>query len=136
MGRRILLAAALTLALAPSIALAGEAKKKEGAAAAPTVTYMALSPLNISIAKLIGGRTVLTVEVGLDIPDPALNAQAALLTPRLTAAYLETLQAFGAGLLPGAPPNADLLAEKLQQSTDKTLGKPGARLLIGSIVVN
>lgn len=128
------IAIACVLALTPALALAGEAKKKEGAASA--ATYMSLPALNTSVAKLTGGRTVLTLEVGLDIPDPALNAQAVASLPRLSAAYLEVLQAYGPSLPPGAPPNVDLLAQRLQQSTDKTLGKPGARLLIGSVVVN
>lgn len=129
-----ILACALAVALAPALALAGEAKKKEGAAPAPT--YMTLPALNTSVARVTGGRTVLTLEVGLDVPDPALNEKAALSKPRLAGAYLETLQAYGASLAPGAPPNVDLLAQRLQQNTDQTLGKPGARLLIGSVVVN
>jgi hypothetical protein len=133
--RRPVLIAAIVLALAPSLALASAAKKKEGEAP-PAPPFLALSPLNTSIAKLSGGRTILTVEVGLDIPDPALGALASLSAPRLKGAYIEVLQAFGAGMPPGAPPNADLLAQRLQQSTDKVLGKPGARVLLGSVIVN
>jgi hypothetical protein len=79
---------------------------------------------------------VLTVEVGLDVPDGALRSRAEASMPRIRAAYVQTVMTYAAGLPPGAPPNADFLARALQRATDQTLGRPGARLLLGAILVN
>jgi hypothetical protein len=46
------------------------------------------------------------------------------------------IQTHARGLGPGAPPQADRLAVELQRETDRVLGKPGAKLLLGSLIVN
>jgi len=78
----------------------------------------------------------MTVEVGVDVPDAGLHARAAQSTPLLRAAYSEVIRTYASGLAPSALPNADYLSLRLQQVTDQTLGRPGARLLIGDILVN
>jgi len=79
---------------------------------------------------------VLTVETGLDVPDKTLRARAEASAPRMRAAFVQIVQTYAAGLAPGAPPNADFLAGELQREADRVLGKPGARLLLGSILAN
>ena len=37
---------------------------------------------------------------------------------------------------PGAPPNPAIIATALQRATDQVLGKPGAKLLLGTVLVN
>jgi hypothetical protein len=37
---------------------------------------------------------------------------------------------------PGAPPNPDIISAALQRATDQVLGKPGAKLLLGTVIVN
>jgi hypothetical protein len=83
-----------------------------------------------------GRRGVLTVETGIDVKDPALHARADALGPRLRDAYVGAIQSHARGLGPGSPPNADRLAAELQRETDRVLGKPGAKLLLGSIILN
>ena len=56
--------------------------------------------------------------------------------PLLRAAYSEVLRTYATGLATGAVPNADYLARELQRQTDMALGRPGARVLLGSILVN
>lgn len=123
----------ILLAAAPGLAHAGEggeAKKKT------SVTYVALDTLTGATTKANGRRGVLSVECGLDIPDAALRARAESLLPRLQAAFLQTVLIYAAGLPPDAPPNAEYLARTLQREADAALGRPGARLLLGSILVN
>ena len=79
---------------------------------------------------------VLSVECGLDIPDGALRERADLLLPRLRAAFVQVVQIYAGGLPIGAAPNPDFLARNLQRATDDVLGRPGARVLMGSVVVN
>jgi len=59
-----------------------------------------------------------------------------LYVPLLRSAFVSVLQPYALSLSPGAPPNADYIAMTLQRETDRVLGRRGARLLIGSILVN
>jgi hypothetical protein len=132
MRRRELLAF-LTLAGAPALAHAGEGgeKKKTGGA-----TYIAVETLTGATNKPAGRRGVMTVECGLDVPDEALRTRAELMLPRLRAAYLQTVMTYAAGLPPATAPSADYLALSLQRTTDQLLGRPGAKLLLGAVLVN
>jgi hypothetical protein len=133
MRRRELLAA-MALAGSPALAYAGEAgdkKKKSGGA-----SYIAIETLTGATNKPSGRRGVLSVECSLDVPDAGLRERAQASLPRLRAAYVQTVMIYAAGLPLGAPPNADFLGASLQRETDRVLGRPGARLLLGAILVN
>jgi hypothetical protein len=54
----------------------------------------------------------------------------------LRAAYVEFLMGYAVRLPPATVPDADYLASQLQRITDQTLGQGGARLLLGTILVN
>jgi hypothetical protein len=133
MDRRALITlAALAVAL-PAAAAApdtGEKKKTGG------LSYLPLETLTSTIVRANGRRGVLTVELGLDVPDPKLRDRAASLQPRLRAAYVQSLQIYAAGLPAGTPPNVDYLSRELQRATDAQMGRPGARLLLGAIMAN
>ena len=64
------------------------------------------------------------------------EARVNLVEPRLRAAYVQLLQAYVYSLSPGAPPDPDYLSVALQRQTDQVLGQPGARLLLGAMLVN
>lgn len=133
--RRQIFALLFFAALAgPGDALAGEAvatKKKGGG-----LSYLQLETLTATVMRATGRRGVLTVEAGVDIPESGLRARATLAQPRLRAAYVERLQIYAAGLADGAPPDPDYVARILQQETDRVLGQPGAKFLVGTILVN
>jgi hypothetical protein len=114
-----------------ALAAADEKKKKSGG-----VSYIAIETLTGATTRGDGRRGVLTVETGLDIPDGNLRARAEQIMPRIRAAYVQIVMIYAAGLPPGAAPNADFLAASLQRQTDQLLGRPGARLLLGAILVN
>jgi hypothetical protein len=130
MNRRGLIVASLLLA-APGLGRAAEQRKKGGGP-----SFIELSTLTATIIRANGSRGAMTVEVGIDVPDGGLHARAAQSVPLLQAAYAEVLRIYAAGLPPGAPPNADYLELSLQRQTDQALGRPGARLLLGTILVN
>lgn len=124
----------ICLVLAPASALAGEKedpKKRVGGA-----TYVAMDTLTGATTKANGRRGVLSVECGLDIPDAGLRARAEASLPRLRAAFLQTVMIYAAGLPPNAPPNADFIGRALQREADAALGRPGARVLLGAILVS
>jgi len=128
--RLLLLAPLLAFAAAPALA-GGKAEKKKGGGESfiqlPTMTATAVRP--------DGRRGVLTVEAGVDAPDPAVRAAAERAVPRLRDAYARVLQTYAAALRPGFAPDADRLSFELQRATDQALGRKGARLLLGTVMV-
>jgi len=135
--RRRALVALIAMAAVPAAALsgaaaAGEEKKKRTGGA----NYIQFATLTGTINKSGGRRGVLTVDCGLEVPDAKLRDYADKSLPRLRAAYVQAVQVYAAGLPSGAEPNADFIVRELQRQTDTILKRPGARLLVGAIVVN
>ena len=129
---RLRLSPLVLLALLLPAALPGPAfaeKKEEGA-------YIAIDTLTATVLAGNGSHQIMTVQAGIDVPNKALHDYAAKLTPRLQDAYVQTLQLYAGGLVPGAPPDADYVARCLQEATDRVLGKPGGKFLIGGIMIN
>lgn len=133
MDRRRLLFATALLAAAPGLMAAApkEDKKKGGGLA-----YLQINPLTATVARANGRRGILMVEAGLDIPDSKLRATADTVMPRLRAALVQVLQIYAAGLPPEVLPNPDILGQLLQREADRVLGRAGAKLLLGTILVN
>ena len=104
-----------------------------GGSAEPS--YLRLPTITANVRRHGGGRGVMTVETGLDTPDAALRLRGAQSQPRLRAAYAVVVQQAANALLPGAPPDVERLVAQLQAATDRTVGRPGARLLIGTVMV-
>ena len=126
----------LTLAAlpAPSLAAHGgpaEEKKKGGGE-----SFLQFPAMTATVIRPNGRRGVLQVESGLDIPDGALRERAAASQPRLRDAYVRFLMNYANAVPPGAPPNPDTISAALQRATDDVLGKPGAKLLLGTILIN
>ncbi|SRR5579883_2800012 len=136
MNRRLLLASLFAVAPAAALATAAIAQEKDQRKKGGGPSFIQLDTLTATIVRPDGRRGVMTMEVGVDVPDGSLHARAAQSTPLLRAAYSEVLRTYAAGLPPGALPSADYLSLRLQQVTDQTLGRAGARLLIGNILVN
>ena len=128
---RVFAAAVLSLALATGEAAAAAEKKKGGGS-----SYVQLETAAAMVVRSDGRRGVLTVESGVDVKDPSLRARAEALKPRLRDAYVAAIQSHARGLAAGAPPHADRLSADLQRETDRVLGKPGAKLLLGSLILN
>ena len=136
MLRRALLAALAVTALAPLSARASgggeKADKKKGGGE----TYLQIEPVSATTSPSGGKRGILTVETGVDIPDAALRAYAEKSLPRLRAAYVQVIQVYAAGLPARTPPSPEFLSMELQRETDRVLGRKGARLLLGAILIN
>ncbi len=130
MNRRGLFVAALALAATPALALAEERKKGGGE------SFIQLDTLTANVTRPNGRRGVMTVEVGVDVPDTTLHARAAQSTPLLRAAFGDMLRTYAAGLPPGGLPDPDYIQRQFQLLTDTTLGRPGVKLLLGTVLVN
>ena len=73
---------------------------------------------------------------GLDVPDAKLRAKVESVLPRVRAALVQTVQTYATGMTPGAPPNGDALSQALQRETDRVLGQKGAKVLLGTMLIN
>jgi hypothetical protein len=129
--RLVALLIAAPLMAGPVLGHAAEVKKKGGG-----LSFIQLPTLTATVIRNDGRRGVLTVEAGIDVPNPGLRARADISTPRLRAAYVLALQTYASGLGAGGPPNADYISRMLQRETDNVLGQPGAKLLLGTILAN
>jgi hypothetical protein len=138
MDRRRLLALAV-LAAAPALIAAAPAKdeKKKDIAAPPGgPSFIQIDTLTATIMRANGRRGVLTLASGLDIPDDRLRAKANSVLPRIRAAFVQSLQIYASGISPGSVPSAEVVTRLLQRETDRVLGQKGARLLLGTMLVN
>ena len=134
MDRRRLLAFAALAVVTPGLMAAAPAKeeKKKGGGA----SFLQINALTVTILLASGRRGVLTVESGLDIPNEKLRAKANSVLPRIRAAFVQTLQTYASGMTPSMPPNPDVLGQALQRDADRVLGQKGARLLLGTMLIN
>ncbi len=97
--------------------------------------YLSLPTATATVLRRDGRRGIMTVETGLDIADGALMERARLSQPRLSAVYNEVVRIAAERLLPDAPPDVEWLVVALQHATGSILGKPGAKLLLGTVMV-
>ena len=131
MHRRLFLAAAWALVAVPAFASEGEGRKKEGGA-----TFIPVRTMTANTVRADGRRGVFTVEAGIDAPDPNVNKSVIAHMPLLVDAYADTVRVFAGALRPAQVPDLDLLANRLQADTDRVLRMRGARLLLGTCLVN
>jgi len=132
MRRRRLLALAVLLAASGLMAAGAKTAKTQGGAS----SYIQIQALAATVRRPNGRRGVLTVEVGLDVPDAKLRKEAELQLPRLRAAFVQTLQTYAAGMTPALPPNPDVLGAAMQRDADRILRQKGVKLLLGTMLIN
>ena len=135
MDRRALLGLASFGAAAVTAAAASPAAASGGGGSSSGSSYMGLPTVTGNVRRPGGARGIMTVEVGVDTPDAALRTRGAQSPPRLRAAYPQVDQHQAAILLPGAAPDIERLVTALQGATNTVIGRPGARLLIGTVMV-
>lgn len=135
MDRRQLIGLTLHGAALGGLVLAGAAHASPEKSSGGKGGYLSLPAATATVLRRDGRRGVMTVETGLDIADGALMERARLSQPRLSAAYNEVVRIAAERLLPDAPPNVEWLVVALQHATDAILGRPGAKLLLGTVMV-
>lgn len=131
MDRRLALAALALLApAATQAAMAAEPEKKKGGGA----SFIQIPTLAATVTFRTGQRGVMTVETGIDAAG-SLHDLVFISQPRLRAACLDILRIYAAGMPTGSVPNADYLSTAMQRQVDLVLGRKGARLLLGTILI-
>ena len=131
MIRRSLLTALPLLMALPALAAEQTEKKKGGGE-----NFLQLPTLTATVLRPDGSRGVMTVAVGIDIPDAGLRKRAQASVPLLRAAFLQEMLSYAPTLGPGAAPNPDIISIQLQRAADRTLGRAGGKVLLGTILVN
>jgi|LauGreDrversion4_1035100.scaffolds.fasta_scaffold94928_3 hypothetical protein len=139
-NRRVQLFFLIALLTLPMIS-AGPAQASGGgnggaAKNSSSTPYVRMRALNVNILRSSGARTVVTLEVGVFVTDPNLLKRTDASIPRLQAAFGQIVQGYMVGLPTGTIPNADYLAQMLQKETDRIVGQKGAKLLLGTIIIN
>ncbi|GLS00538.1 hypothetical protein GCM10007859_05450 [Brevundimonas denitrificans] len=109
--------------------------RTSGGGGAAQATYLRLPTITANVRRPGGRLGVMTVETGVDTPDAALRTRVAQSAPRLRAAYAAVVQQSANALLPGTPPDVERLVAQLQAATNTVMGRAGARLLIGTVMV-
>ena len=100
-------------------------------------TYMPLPPLTATVQADHRARGLLQIEAGLEIEDAALRRRVERYMPRLRNAYVSALSVYtGVNYRYGDIPDADRIAQLLQDATDIALGQEGAEVLIGMIIIH
>lgn len=128
--RQFLALIALSGLIAPA-ASASEPKKKGGGEA-----YTQFKTINVFTEASRRRHGTLSVDLGLYSDDAKLVEQIKLYQPRLQDAYVARLQAYAGGLSSSALVDTDFITMQLQAATDMILGRKGAKVLLGTILLN
>ena len=100
-------------------------------------SYMPLPPLTATVQAQRRARGLLQIEAGLEVEDAELRRHIDRLMPRLRNAYVSALTMYtGMYYQYGDVPDADRIAAMLQEATDMTLGREGAEVLLGMIIIH
>lgn len=119
-----------TLASAPALANS-EPKKKGGGAG-----YTQFPTINVFTEASKRKHGTMSVDMGLYTEDEKLVAQIKLAQPRLQDAYLSRLQSYAGTLNSRSLVDTAFVTVQLQNATDAILGRKGAQVLLGSIIIN
>lgn len=129
--RAFCLSLVLTGALSVTSVHAEEEKKKGGGKG-----YTQFPMISVFTQANASHHGTLSIDMGLYTDDPKLQAQIKVYMPRLQDAYLSRLQTYANGLNPRSLADPDYVSLQLQQATDRVLGHGGAKVLLGSILLN
>ena len=99
-------------------------------------SYLSLEPIYTTIVDDDRAQGMLMVGIGLDVPNAELREVADRSMPVLRDAYVRNLMAFTAtAVRTDAQPDVTLIADRLQNITDRALGKKGAKVLLAQVAI-
>ena len=130
---------ALLLAAAPALGDGegdpADAKKPEHKIT-QSESYLMVDPFYTTIVDDNRAAGMLMVGIGLDVPNAALRDEVTRSLPVLRDAYLRNLMAFTASAVrTDAQPDVDVIADRLQNLTDRALKKKGAKVLLAQVAI-
>jgi hypothetical protein len=126
------LGSALLTLCAPSVAFAAKPAKSESGDS----PFIGQTQIAATIIQSFRPAGVFQVDVGILVTNPAQRARASALQPVLRNAWRSTTQEFANSYyIPGRVPDAVLLGQRLQATTDQVLGPGNARVLLIALIV-
>lgn len=137
--RPILALCVLAVAAAPAAASGGGGQQQAPASRQERLTsaelFVPMPTLSAGVLRRASTRGTLVVDMGLDIPDPALRRRAQLNAPRLRDALRTALSTYSSTYYRDrTAPDPATLTRIMQQSIDRLLGAQGARVLLVNII--
>ena len=139
--RSLALSLAVFALAAPALAAehGGGEKKEEGKGERRITSspdYVPSPDLAAPITVNYSYAGLLVVDAGYDVPDPKLRQRVTTIMPKLTDALRSALASYTySRFRAGTAPDADFIAKSLQAAADRTLGQPGARVLLANVMV-
>jgi len=129
---------AVLLVVAPARAADDDDKnqKKPEHKVTQSVSYLELDPIYTTIVSDNHAGGMLMIGMGLDVPDAAMRDEVTRSLPVLRDAYVRNLMAFtSSSVRTDAQPDVDVIAERLQDVTDRALKKKGAKVLLAQVAL-
>lgn len=136
-SRRIfVLAAAAALFAAPASATeAQHAPPDRQQRLTSAESYVPLPTLSAPVIQREATRGTLVVDMGIDVQDPELRRRAGAAGPRLRDALRTALATYATIYYRDrTAPDPTTLTRLMQQAVDRTLGAPGAQVLLTNIL--
>jgi hypothetical protein len=136
-------AIAALLVLAASVspaAAAGEGSSEQAPASrqerlTSAESFLPMPTLSAGVLQRHASLGTIVVDMGLDIPDETLRRHAQLNAPRVRDALRTALATYSSTYYRDrTAPDPTTLTRLLQQSVDRVLGAPGARVLLVNII--
>jgi hypothetical protein len=102
-----------------------------------STSYLPLPQLMATVQADYRSAGLLQIEMGLEISNSRLRRRAEHMMPRLRDAYVSAISLYvGMNYRYGDVPDANRIAELLQNATDHTLGQEGAQVLLGMVMIH
>lgn len=137
--RRFLIAATIGAGLGAAPARAQPSQSQQAPDRQQRLTsaesYLPLPTLTAGVINRTGTQGTLVVDMGVDVQDPALRARAQRSRPRLQDALRTALSSYANTYYrDNTAPDPVRITQVLQAAIDRTLGAPGARVLLANII--
>lgn len=98
-------------------------------------SYVPLPAINVGVVGRYRTEGVITVEMGLDIPDARLRTRALANRPRLSDALRQSLSTYASTYYrANTAPDIATMKRLMQASVDRALGGPGAQVLFSGVI--
>lgn len=99
-------------------------------------SYIPMPTLSAGLIQRYASSGAIIVDMGIDVPDAALRGRAQANAPRLRDALRTALATYASTYYRDrTAPDPNTVARLMQSAVDRTLGAPGARVLLANVLI-